>query len=323
MVSSGEGSLQGRQAVLRFLEAETAERGLSLNTQEAYRRDLEAWLAFLQHQGVGWADAAPPVVEQYVQHLLGKRALAPRSVARYLSALRAAYRFWYDEGCVPANPLVRIASPKKAHVLPKILTVREVVHVLEIANQDDTPRGKRLTAMVSLLYATGVRVSELVSLRLAQIAPLAVHREGMLATPENKGFVLRGKGQKERLVLVTQTCIEALRAYLEVRSVFLSVAHPDNAYVFPSRLGFITRQTVFLALKKLAVKAELDPERVSPHVLRHAFATHLLAGGVDLVVLQRLLGHSDLATTQIYTHVASSALREALFKHHPLTQLKE
>lgn len=295
----------------RFLEALSAERNLSLNSLDAYNRDLSAFHRFLTHHapdqnfdGVTFAH-----IQSYVTHLHGQH-LAATSINRHLSALRGFYRFLVSENVITMNPTQDIRSPKRPQRLPKTLSYDDVRRLFECAAQDTSPRGIRLYACLSLLYATGMRVSELLFLKLKDVAPLFGD-----TTQALRGLLVQGKGRKERLVLVTQVCEETLKLYLSVRNSFLG-RNLETPFLFPSPSGKpFTRQRLFGLLKQLALKASLDPSLLSPHVLRHAFATHLLEGGADLVTLQRLLGHRDLSTTQIYTSLLKGHLVKALDAH--------
>jgi integrase/recombinase XerD len=215
----------------------------------------------------------------------------------------------HQEAAIAVNPAALLAFPRAPRPLPKVLEEADVARLLDCAAAADSgPRGLRLVALLELLYGAGLRVSELVGLPYAAVA-------------RDPAFLrIMGKGSKERLVPLTNAAREAVRAYLAVRPVFLSQKQPDSPWLFPARgaQGHLTRQQFALLLKDAAVLAGLDPERVSPHVLRHAFATHLLTHGADLRSIQDMLGHSDIATTQIYTHVSGARLSETVEAHHPL-----
>jgi integrase/recombinase XerD len=250
---------------------------------------------------------------------LSAAALKPSSQARKLSALRRFYGFLYSEGIRGDDPCGAIEAPRARRRLPKILTVAEIERLIEAARQgragkERGPDSIRLSCIVEMLYASGLRISELVSLPLAAVAraPRFVH--------------IRGKGGRERLAPLGGAGREALEDYLAVRDEFLPVGRVGNAarYLFPSRgvEGHLTRRRCHQLLKELAVRAGIDPERMSPHVLRHAFATHLVEGGADLRSVQTMLGHADIATTQIYTHVAQERLKRTVETAHPLARGK-
>jgi integrase/recombinase XerD len=235
--------------------------------------------------------------------------LAPRTGARRLSALRQFYRFLYAEGLRGDEPTAALDSPHQGRPLPRVLSESEVDALLAAARSRDGPEGLRLAALVEVLYATGLRVSELVALPLA-----AVRRDPRV-------LLVRGKGGKERMVPLGEPAREALSAYLEVRRRFCPAGR-DPRWLFPSRAasGHLTRHRFAQLLKALAVEAGVDPGKVSPHVLRHAFASHLLEHGADLRAVQQMLGHADISTTQIYTHVLNERLRRLVETHHPLAR---
>ena len=308
----GNASLTNGRLRERFLEALSAEKNLTANTLDAYKRDLVSFDKFLNTADVptDYVHANHRHIQDYMTHLHAQ-SFAMTSIHRHLSALRGLYRFCISENIRHTNPTQDIHSPKCPQRLPKTLSYENIQRLFHHCHEDTSPRGIRLYACLSLLYATGMRVSELLSLKVKDVAPLT-DRQHIHAI---KGLLVHGKGHKERLVLVTQTCEDAIRSYLRVRSIF-SGRTTDNPHLFPSPSGKpFTRQRLFGLLKNLALKAGLDPGMLSPHVLRHAFATHLLEGGADLVTLQRLLGHSDLSTTQIYTTLLKDHLVKALDAH--------
>lgn len=292
-----------------FLEMLAAERGASANTLVAYRRDLAD---FRESAGnllaVGAAD-----LRSYLTGL-SRRGLAPSSQARRLSALRQLFRFLVAEGIRADDPSATAERPKPRRSLPKLLSVADVDRLLGAAHEQAgaeklTPTRRlaalRLVALLELLYATGLRVSELVSL------PQSVGKGG-------RPFVaVRGKGGRERLVPLNDAAQKAVAAY---RASYAALERPQSKWLFPaeSAEGHLTRQAFARDLKTVAASAGLNAARLSPHVLRHAFATHLLAGGADLRAVQTLLGHADISTTQIYTHVLDERLKQLVNEHHPL-----
>ncbi|MBS27618.1 MAG: tyrosine recombinase [Alphaproteobacteria bacterium] len=294
-----------------FLEMLLAERGASANTLAAYRRDLEDAGRFL---AAGNPDARAVLdgattedLRRYLSHLDGL-GMAPRTSARRLSALRQFYRFLYGDGLRTDDPSGVLESPRQGRSLPKILSEDDVDRLLEQAAATRGAEGKRLCALVELCYATGMRVTELVGLPLSS----------MQRDPEV--LVVRGKGDKERMVPLSPPARGAVRAYLAVRDDFVPEG-TDNPFLFPGRGGkHLTRQRFFQLLKLLAEKAALDPRKVSPHVLRHAFATHLLHHDADLRSVQQMLGHADISTTQIYTHVLDERMRRLVAERHPLAR---
>lgn len=296
-----------------FLELLVAERGVSANTLLAYRRDLLDVAIFLAGSNSGLArgvldDATTDDLRRYLKHLDGQ-GMSAGTAARRLSALRQFYRFLYADGLRGDDPTAILESPRQGRPLPKIISEADVARLLEVAEKGDGAEGLRLCAMVELCYATGMRVSELVGLPLA-----AVQRD-----PEF--LIVRGKGDKERMVPLSEPARDAVRNYLVVRDMFV----PEGTtapHLFPGRGGkHLSRQRFFQLLKDLAGKAGLDPRKVSPHVLRHAFATHLLHHDADLRSVQQMLGHADISTTQIYTHVLDERMRRLVAEHHPLARV--
>jgi integrase/recombinase XerD len=291
----------------RFIEMMSAERNASANTRSAYKRDLDDAARFMAGKRTSLGGARTEDVGAYLAHLK-KRGLNARSAARRLSALRQFYRFLLAERQRGDDPTAAIDGPKLDRALPKLLDEAEMNALIEVCAALDGPNGARLRALVELSYASGLRVSELVQMPLA-----AVLREQPV-------LVVRGKGSKERMVPLNAPARTALNAYLQHRNAFLPKGRKTSIYLFPSRgeAGHLTRQRYGQMLKELGMKAGIAPQRISPHVLRHAFATHLLDHGADLRSLQKMLGHADIATTQIYTHVAGRRLKELVETHHPL-----
>lgn len=285
-----------------------AERNAAANTLAAYRRDLEDAQAFVKSRGGDLAAADTTLLRGYLG-ALAAADLSPRTQARRLSALRQFYRFLVEDGQRKDDPSAALDAPKLGRPLPKLLSEAEMLAVIEASRALDGAEGARLLAMVELLYATGLRVSELVRLPLA-----AVMRDQPFMT-------VTGKGGKERLVPLNAPAKATLGAYLAVRPSFLG-GGKTSPFLFPSRgkEGHLTRQRFGQLLKEIGLKAGLDPARISPHVLRHAFATHLLDHGADLRSLQKMLGHADIATTQIYTHVQEERLKGMVEAHHPLSR---
>jgi integrase/recombinase XerD len=290
-----------------FAEMLTAERNVAANTIDAYRRDLKDVADFLS----GTCDLADATAEQLRAYLAKQGKLKPATQARRLSALRQFFRFLVVEGMRADDPTAALDAPKRGRPLPKILSEAEVAAMIEGVARQDQAAALRLNALMELLYAAGLRVSELVGLPLAA------------AMRDQPYLVVRGKGSKERLVPLNPTAKAAVAAYLQVRPKFLPRSLKASQWLFPSSgaTGHLTRQRFGQLLKEAAVAAGIPPERVSPHVLRHAFATHLLDNGADLRALQKMLGHADIATTQIYTHVATGRLTDLVKRAHPLAQV--
>jgi len=295
-----------------FLEAQAAELDAARNTLLAYGRDLLAFSEWLAARGEGFADASRDTIEAYLIACEAE-GLAAATRARRLSSIRQLYRFAFDEGWRADNPAIRINGPGRGKRLPKVLDVAEVERLLTAARSHGRDR-TRNTCLMELLYATGMRVSELVSLSASAVRG------------DPRMILVRGKGGKERLVPLAASAREAVTDWLLERDGAEDLAkrkgQPPSKFLFPSRgaLGHMTRQRFFALVRELAVAAGLSPERVTPHVLRHAFATHLLAGGADLRSIQTMLGHADLATTEIYTHVVDDQLRQLVEDHHPLAR---
>lgn len=291
-----------------FHEMLTAERNASANTLAAYQRDLKDASDALRAHG-DLADASVDALRAYLEGL-GRQKLKPATAARRLSALRQYFKFLVTEALRTDDPTAALDAPKRGRPLPKVLSESEVVAMIETTAREDKAAALRLGALIELIYASGLRVSELVSLPLA-------------AAKRDQPFLLvRGKGAKERLVPLGDAAKQALAAYLAVRAKFLPRSVKASPWLFPSSgsSGHLTRERVFQLLKQAAAKAGIDPQRVSPHVLRHAFATHLLDRGADLRALQKMLGHADIATTQIYTHVATGRLAALVAEAHPLAK---
>lgn len=290
-----------------FLEMLSAERGAAVHTLDAYRRDLLDYAGFLSKRGRSLASGAAADVRAYLAALSGA-GLKASTQARRLSAMRQLHRFLLDEDIRSDDPTSAVESPRRARPLPKVVSEDQTQSLIDAAAALEGPEAVRLLCIVELLYASGLRVSELVTLPLAA------------ASGERRTILVKGKGGRERLVPLGAPAREAIAAYLKVRARFLPRSERAQRYLFPSRgiEGHLTRRRVAQLLKDLAVKAGVDPKRLSPHVLRHAFASHLVAHGADLRSVQQLLGHADIATTQIYTHVQEERLKKLVSEKHPL-----
>lgn len=286
----------------QFLDALWLEKGLSDNTRDAYRSDLALFNGWLNERGVRLIGAGREMILDHLAWRLANNYKA-RSTARLLSGLRGFYRFLVREGSISVDPTLRVELPKLGRPLPKALSEADVESLLAAPDIGD-PLGMRDRAMLEVLYATGLRVTELISLSLEQINP----RQGVLRT--------FGKGNKERLVPLGEEALHWVTRYMRDARGTLLAGKPSDV-VFPSRRGdLMTRQTFWHRIKLHALKAGIASS-ISPHTLRHAFATHLLNHGADLRTVQMLLGHSDLSTTQIYTHVARARLQALHAQHHP------
>ena len=279
-----------------FLEALAAERGRSQKTISAYNSDLTQANNTIPGGLIG---ADSDTIQKYLSSLPDK----PTSIARKTSALRNFYKFLMLEKIISHNPSANLELPKQTRKLPKFLSMDEID--LLISSAGDIKTSVRLRAMIELLYASGLRVSELCELPITAIL--------------GDKLLIHGKGAKERIVPMHDGAIDALNRWLKARG------DTESKYVFPSngKSGHITRDGFFKILKKCAILSGIDPNRVSPHVLRHSFASHLLAGGANLRAIQTMLGHEDISTTQIYTHVMPEQLQETIKKHHPLSHAKD
>lgn len=288
-----------------------AERGAARLTREAYARDLAHAAAHLARHGLILEKAQVEDLRTYVA-ALGHAKMSPRTLARRLSALRQFYRFLVVDGIRRDDPTAGLDAPRLGRPLPKTLAQEDVALLIAAAERDKSAEGARLRCLLELLYATGLRISELVRLPLAS------------AKSDARVLLVRGKGNKERIVPVGAPARAALGEYRGKRVAFLRDGEA-SPFLFPSRSkpGHLTRERVAQLLKELAVTAGLDPARLSPHVLRHAFASHLVDHGADLRSVQEMLGHADIATTQIYTHVETERLKRLVESHHPLAHRKK
>jgi integrase/recombinase XerD len=285
-----------------------AERGAAPLTLAAYRNDLADLAQFLTARGLPLEAADSAALHAY---LASATRLGRRTLARRLSAIRQFYKFLVIDGIRRDDPTGDLETPAVGRPLPKILSEKEVAGLIATARAETEGEGDRLVCLVELLYATGLRISELVTLPVAA------------AQRDPRFLMITGKAGKERVVPLSEPSRAALAAYINCRDRFLTASRPSR-WLFPSRgrAGHLTRQRAGQLLKELAVKSGLDPERLSPHVLRHAFASHLLDHGADLRSVQQMLGHADIATTQIYTHVLSDRLRKLVETAHPLARRK-
>ncbi|MGN6671177.1 MAG: site-specific tyrosine recombinase XerD [Candidatus Nucleicultricaceae bacterium] len=300
----------GRLFIECFLEKMLAEAGASRNTIQAYQRDLLDLRAYLDKNGIVLEQALSEDLQAYLA-FLSSQGLAASTRSRRLSVLRQFYRFLREEHHIENDPSLYLAFPKKARRLPKILSEHYVDQLLAFDETEKQPEALRLRALLEVLYATGMRVTELVTL------PLKTIESALLS--ERKVIYIKGKGGKERISLLNDSAIESLKAYLAIRAFF--EGKDKSPWLFPSNAtaGHLTRQRFWQLLKDRAFKKGLDAHSLSPHVLRHAFATHLLAHGADLRSIQKLLGHSDISTTEIYTHVQLEKLKQTVVEHHPLS----
>ncbi|KQO75020.1 site-specific tyrosine recombinase XerD [Rhizobium sp. Leaf262] len=300
-----------------FLEMMSAERGAAENTLSSYERDLTDLKAFLQQRDMTLAEAATADLSAYLEHL-STQGFATSSQARRLSSMRQFYKFLYSEGLRGDDPTGILDAPRKGRSLPKTMSVKDVTALLSQASREADTEGPgqmariRMHLLLELLYATGMRVSELVALP----STVLLH--------EGRFLMIRGKGNKDRMVLLSRAAMDAMEKYDSARKTLLHQKddQPESLWLFPSngKEGHLPRQVFARDLKDIAIRAGLTPSAISPHVMRHAFASHLLQNGADLRAVQELLGHSDISTTQIYTHVLEERLQELVQTHHPLAK---
>ena len=312
--------MNNQDLIGRFLDMLASERGASANTLSAYRSDLEDAGAVLAKAGLDLVSVDTEALREFLQ-ALQKRQVSAATTARKTSALRQFYRFLYGEGLRGDDPAGRLKSPRQGRPLPKVLSVDDVTRLLDLASRDAAhaasdaslparQRAARMLALLELIYATGLRVSELIAL------PDSLWRM------RERLIVVKGKGGKERLVPLTEKAMAALKDWRLLRDQRADgvAGEARGPWLFPSdsESGHLTRQAFARDLKELAQRSGLSPQAVSPHVLRHAFASHLLQNGADLRIVQQLLGHADIATTQIYTHVLDDRLKSMVRDLHPL-----
>lgn len=298
-----------------FLEAQAAEAGAARNTLLAYGRDLKDFESWLAHRNSAFESLQKPDVEAYLI-ACDAAGLSRATRARRLSAIKQLYRFAFEEGWRSDNPAMQVTGPGRDKRLPKTLSEAEVDRLLDAARASGRNEADRIrnTCLMELLYATGMRVTELVSLPVSA------------ARGDPRMLLILGKGGKERMVPLSPPARDALSAWLKLRDVAeaekKTKGQSASKYLFASRgaAGHLTRHRFYLLIKELAVAAGVSPQKVTPHTLRHAFATHLLANGADLRSIQTLLGHADVATTEIYTHVLEARLNDLVLNHHPLAK---
>lgn len=302
--------ISSRRLIAGFLEAMRAERGAADNTINAYARDLSDYAGFLEARGDTLVSAGRGALEAWLTSL-DDLGLAPATRARRLSSARQLHRFLYEDGLRTDDPAARLTGPRKARSLPKTLSVDAVDAMLATTRQR---RDARLICLMEVIYATGMRVSELVGLPVAAVRG------------DPRMILVRGKGGRERMVPLSPPARDALALWLEERDAAedhgRARGKSTSAFLFPStgKKGHLTRERFFQMVKALALEAGIDPSQVSPHTLRHAFATHLLANGADLRAIQQLLGHADVSTTEIYTHVQEERLKALVTEKHPLAR---
>ncbi len=295
----------------QFLEMMIAERGVANNSIVSYKCDLLDFQKFLLQNKLLELNIKAENIRDWVEYL-AENGLQARSINRKISTIKNYYEFLISEKHTNYNPTLMVDLPKYQTKLPATLSIDQIKTLLLYCNQDKSPDSVRLKAMIHLLYASGLRVSELVSIRLTDILV------NQISQNIKRIFSITGKGNKERMVIINEQAALSLLDYLTIRSNFISRKHlKSQIYLFCSSAasGHMTRQNFAILLKQAAIKAGLNPDNISPHTLRHSFASHLLEGGADLRVIQELLGHADISTTQIYTHIQTKHLKLALDRH--------
>jgi len=294
-----------------FLEVLASEKGLAVNTRISYKNDILQFLVFLEKNKKKINQITPIDIEKYTSKFT-TQGLEKSTISRKMSSLSHFFIFLLDENIIKSNPIHELDLPKQIKKLPKILSVDQVEKLIKSSREDQSVNGIRLNTMIEILYATGIRVSELVEMKLS-------------ATYAEKNFLLiQGKGNKERLVPISENTEDKIKDYLKIRNEFIN-NDTESKWLFPSKQsskGHITRQRFNQLLQTLCERVNLNNIRISPHKLRHAFATHLLANGVDLRSLQQMLGHADISTTQIYTHVLKDRLKKLVSDNHPLSKIE-
>ena len=294
-----------------FLEVLASEKGLALNTRISYKNDILQFLVFLEKNKKKINEITSIDIEKFTSKF-SSQGLEKSTISRKMSALSHFFIFLLEENMIKRNPINELDLPKQIKKLPKILSVDQVEKLITSSREDQSINGIRLNTMIEILYATGIRVSELVEMKLS-------------ATYAEKNFLLvQGKGNKERLVPISENTEGKIKDFLKIRNKFLN-NDSESKWLFPSKQsskGHITRQRFNQLLQTLCERVNLNNIRISPHKLRHAFATHLLANGVDLRSLQQMLGHADISTTQIYTHVLKDRLKKLVSDNHPLSKIE-
>lgn len=293
-----------------FLEMMSAEKGVSQNTLSAYENDLNQFFLFIEQDSASIPDKQE--IEKYLQNMY-EQGFTPKTVARKLSTLRDFFKFLYAEKIIDTIPTIGIISPKQEKLLPNYLSIKDIKKLIDTAKKINSPKMIRLSTMIELMYSSGLRVSELISLPENAI------------NYEKKLIYVKGKGEKERIVPIASSAMKAVQNYDSIRGCFIK-KNKTSDWLFPSiksESGHITRDTFFKELKRLAISCEIPYNKISPHTLRHSFATHLIGNGADLRSVQKMLGHENITTTEIYTHISSQKLLNVINTNHPLACFKE
>lgn len=293
-----------------FIEVLASEKGLAANTRSSYKNDILQFFIIIKKNNSFPKKFTSDDIEKYIK-LLKEKGLEKNSISRKLSSLNHFFNFMIEEKIIQLNPIKKLEFPKVNKKLPTIISMDQIDKLILHSKNDKSPNGIRLNVMIEILYATGIRISELVEMKISSLH-------------EKKNFLLiYGKGNKERLVPISNNTKKTIDEYLKIRSFFMLKGR-DSKWLFPSKQsskGFISRQRFNQLLIELSHQAKLSIKRISPHKLRHAFATHLLENGIDLRSLQQMLGHSDISTTQIYTHVLKDRLKKTVEDSHPLSKI--
>ena len=317
--------------IISFLQKIKVEDGLAKNTILSYQKDLELFQNFLSEKNLAINSITIEELKSYL-YLLHEQNFRSSSVSRKISCFKSFYKFLEGEKIIKDNPALHLKPPKPDVKLPKFLTEDEMFRMLDFINSDKSEFGIQLSCMLEILYSSGLRASELVSLPITAIQ----EEEDFLGQKTLKNYlIVNGKGNKERIAPLNKSAIKILLEYLKLREL---MGLEKSKWLFPGKIktskkqdgskrkihkiaeSHLTRRALHKMLKELALKVNIDPDRVHAHVIRHSFATHLLNSGVDLRILQELLGHSDISTTEIYTHILDSKLQDLVFSHHPLNQ---
>lgn len=298
----------------QFFEMLLSERGISKNSFVSYKTDMRDFYNFLISQKIDVLNTTVIDVESYIKNLLVHKKLSPRSVNRKLSTLKSFYNFLISESYTKTNPILLADLPKYRNSLPRLLSIEQIKFWLNGCKNSEKKETIKISAMLHLLYSTGMRVSELVTLKLSNVMnPNGIKQQ----------INILGKGNKERIIIINKNAAEQITKYLNIRDKDINNKNVNSAkYLFPgnSRAGHISRQQFAIQLKIVATEFGLNKMDVSPHVIRHSFASHMLTNGADLRVIQELLGHSDISTTQIYTHVNTKEAENAINNLHPLSK---
>ena len=307
--------MDNQKCVNIFLEAITAEKHISHNTYQSYKTDLFGLCEFIDRDSLLLTHANINELQNYVR-FLHKKGYKANTISRKISAIRNLYRFLYKDRIIENDPTLYLDSPKLSRSLPKALSLEEVSILLNVAALDASPDGRRINAIINILYSSGMRISELVCLKFREIKEALDHGNAEICH-----IKIQGKGKKERIILLNFVAVTSIQKYMEVYECFVPNKYKLSQWLFPGTKfdNHVTRQRIGQLLKDLAVNAGIDATRISPHKLRHSFATHLLNNGSNIVFIQKMLGHANLATTQIYTHIASEKLRNVLLEFHPLS----